>query len=132
MTGKPSVASLSAGSIVEFQASIGSKKYPESSISSIAEYWFKLQEGIGSHTSTLHTNAISLADYTGDSFVIGISLEKVLSDHPDGNFSGISTKQGDLMSFRCKNISTSIDTAVLTIQFDSILQISEEGCTLFD
>ena len=126
-------SSISDAQITEWQAQIGSKKYPESNaLQTIPEYWFRLLEAIGIHSSVFTNSAITLADYKGDSWIIGVNLQKVLSEDPNGNYSGTSTKMGDLLTFRTKNIATSIDTAYVTLAYDGILNVSEEGCAVFD
>ena len=126
-------SSISDAQITEWQAQIGSKKYPESNaLQTIPEYWFRLLEAIGIHSSVFTNSAITLADYKGDSWIIGVNLQKVLSEDPNGNYSGTSTKMGDLLTFRTKNIATSLDTAYVTLAYDGILQVSEEGCAVFD
>ena len=125
-------SSISASQITEWQAQIGSKKYPEAALQTIPEYWFKLLEAIGIHSSVFTSSAISLSDYKDDSWIIGINLQKVLSDDPSGNYSGTSTKMGDLLTFRTKNIATSLDTAYVTLAYDGILSISEESVSVYD
>ena len=121
-----------AGSVMEWQATIGSKKVPETPITSIAEYYHQMIMAAGNHVSVLATHAISLAGYTTDSFIVGVNLERVLSDDPGGNTSGISTRQGDLLSFRTKNTAATIDTCWTVLAFDMITQIGESGVEVFD
>ena len=125
--------SISASAITEFVAQIGSEKYPShGELKTLPEYWHRLLEAIGIHASVFTSSAISLTDFTADSFVIGINLQKVLSDDGKSNYSGKSTKMGDLVSLRCKNIATSIDTCWVTLVYDGILTLSEEAAAVFD
>ena len=77
-------------------------------------------------------SAIELSDYTGDSFIAAVNLQKVLyPEEAAGNFSGETTRNGDLLSFLAKNVSSSVDTAWTMLIYDSIITISEEGVQEF-
>ena len=124
---------LSATANMEWQGQIGATRFPQwGALKTIPEYWWNLQQAIGTHQSAFHTNAIELTDYLTDSFVVGLNLEKVSSDNADDVFSGLSTKMGDLATFRTKNVSTSVDTCWTTMQYSMIVQISEAGVEVFD
>ena len=103
-------------------------------MSSVPEFFMRLKTATGTHVSPFHNTAMTLTNYTSDSFIVGIDLEKVLSDDPSpvGNFSGYSTKAGDLLTVRTSNSAAAIDTTYLMLQYSAILQISEEGCVTFD
>ena len=121
-----------AGQVPELQMTLGSKKFPETALSSIPEYWYKLMEATGNHSSILSSSAISLTGYTSDSFVAALTLEKILSDDPQGSFAGISTKMGDLITVRCSNIAATVNECWTVIAYDGILQLSEDGVAVFD
>ena len=126
-------SSISVAQVTEFVAQIGSHKYPShGELKTLPEYWFKLLEAIGIHSSVFTSSAITIDKYTDDSWVIGINLQKVLSESGETAYAGTSTKMGDLLTFRTKNIATALDTAYVTLAYDGILQISEEGCQVFD
>ena len=126
--------SVYASQVFEFQLQLGASQWPNQKISSVPEFWTKLEQCVGTHTSVYATNAISLAGYTSDSFVVGLNLQRVMSDDPSGagNYSGTSSKSGSLLSARSANSTTAIDTAYLTLSFDVILSISESGCEVYD
>ena len=126
--------SISADQVFTWQLQVASKKFPETAISSVAEYFMRLKTATGTHVSPFHNTALTLASYTQDSFILGIDLERVLSDDPSpvGNFSGLSTKAGDLLYIRSSNSHANIDTAFFVLQHSCILQLSEEGALLFD
>jgi hypothetical protein len=123
---------LSSTAMMEWQGQIGATRYPSwGALQTIPEYWWNLQQAIGTHQSAFHTNAIELTDYLTDSFVVGLNLDKVTSDSENSVFSGVSTKMGDLLTFQTKNVSTSVDTVWTTLQYEMIVQISESGVELF-
>jgi hypothetical protein len=124
---------LTANSMLEWQAQIGPTKFPAwGALQTIPEYYWNLQQAIGTHQSVFHSNAIDLEDYTDDSFVIGMNLSKVQSDDGSDNMSSLSTRQGDLLSFRTRNLNTGITEAWIFLQYSMLLTVSEEGCAVFD
>ena len=99
---------------------------------SVAEFYSKLREAVGSHTSVFNTSAISLTNYKTDSFIVGMTTQRILSETPDTNMSGTSTKAGDLLRFVVNNVNANVDTAHVVMNYDLIIQISEEGVSVFD
>ena len=127
---------LSDTAFSETQVQLGSKRYPESSVSSCAESWYRLMETTGGRHSTLATSAIELADYKGTnalSYIFGLNFEKLIMDSPDTtNWSGESLKQGDTVVVRTKNINTNVTTAFFHYQFDGVLSITDQGCEVYE
>ena len=124
---------LDANNMLEWQAQIGPTKFPSwGALKEQPEYYWNLQQAIGTHQSVFHSNSIDLTDYLTDSFVIGMNLTKVQSEDGSDNFSAISTKQGDLLSFRTRNLNANIDQAWCILEYSMLLQVSEEGCSVFD
>ena len=86
----------------------------------------------GIHSSVLSTSAISQAGYTSDSFIVGINMQKLLAEVEMTNYSGTSSKAGQLLSIRTDKSATAIDRAFVTLVFDGIASISESGVEVFD
>ena len=73
----------------------------------------------------------------GDHFIAGIDTEKVI----EAGFTGLNTKQGDLMTVRAK-AANSPDTSInpffratkiyIVLHTDNILEIRETGSQIFD
>ena len=124
---------LSANAQLMWQSQIGPTKYPSwGSLSTDVEKYWNLQQAVGTHQSVFHTNAIDLADWNSDYYIIGMNLCKVKSENNEDNMSSISTKMGDLLNFQVKNLSTDVTTAWTTLQYSMLMTISEEGCAVFD
>ena len=124
---------LNANTPLETQISIGPVRYPAwGALKEIPEYYWSLQQAIGSHDSVIHSNSIDLADWTGNAHVIGFNLDKVQSDDGSQNYAGISTKIGDLVNVRCANLNTSIDTCWVHMQYDSLMTVGENGVEIFE
>jgi hypothetical protein len=119
----------------ETQIQLGSKKYPESAVSSCAESWYRLMETTGGRHSTLATSAIELADYKGAnalSYIFGLNFEKCISETGDTSWSGESLKQGDTITVRTRNINTNVTTAFFHMQHDAVLSITDQGCEVYE
>jgi hypothetical protein len=124
---------LDADHPMEWQAQIGPMRYPSfGALKEQPEKYWTLQQAIGTHQSVFHTNAINLSHWLGDSHVIGIGLDKIVSDTDQDNFNSISTKMGDLLTFSAKNVNTSCDTVWTTIKYSSLLIIKKRGCSLLE
>ena len=124
--------SISDAQMFELQVQLGSKLFPEQKITTLPEYWDKLLSAVGSHTSILSHSAIDLDSYKTDQFIAAIGMQRVLADMEASNYSGLCTKTGSLLSVRSANSASNIDTVYLTLHADLILQISDQGCEVFD
>jgi len=120
------------------QVQIGAKNFPDSKITSTAEFWPRLMAACGNHTSVLATSAIDVSNgaYTGAEFIAGFSCEKVLSESGETNMSGLNTKSGDLITVRTFGVTAGttgnqVAEGFVCIVHDSILAISDEGCRIF-
>ena len=124
---------LDANNPMEWQAQIGPTRYPAwGALKELPERYWNLQQTIGTHQSVFHTNAINLEHYVGDSHVVAIGLDKIQSDTGEDNMSSTSTKMGDLLSFRVKNIKTTVTQAWVTLRHSAVLILSEEGAQYLD
>ena len=86
---------------MEWDAQIGSLKYPESPATSIPETFSLLRQAVAIHDESIRTLNITPQSYLGTNFVIGVPLQTV----PGGAFTGLNTRSGDLLTFRAKNVS---------------------------
>ena len=124
--------SIDAANVFEFQLQLGAKLYPEQKITTVPEYYWKWAESVGIHSSVLSTSAISQAGFTSDSFIVGINMQKLMAEEGMTNYSGTSSKAGQLLSIRTDKSHSSIDRAYVTMVFDAIVSISEGGVEVFD
>ena len=91
---------------LQYQVQIGSKMYPEYPCSSVAQAFYELKKALGIASSSYHSISPTRLQYQHDHFIVGVDTEKVI----EAGFTGLNTKQGDLMTIRCKN-ANSYDTA---------------------
>lgn len=123
--------SISDDQFFELQMQLGSKLYPEQRCDTLPQFWALLQQAVGSHTSILSHSAIDLTGYKNDRFIAAFGTQKVLADTDVSNFSGVSTKTGQLLSLRSANSASNIDTVFVTVHHDLVVQISDSGVECF-
>jgi hypothetical protein len=116
----------------EFQLQLGSKLFSEYPIRSHAEAFYQLRKTLGVQSSTLHNFDIDSHEYRNWKFVLGIDMERVL----EAGFTGINTRQGDILSVRfdhrssvAKDYATSMH---IVLHADVILEIRDSGTIIFD
>ena len=121
------------GRELSFEMQIGSKKYPEYSIRSLAEAFYQLRKPLGLHSVNAHMT-ITPGEYRVTKFVIGIDIAKVLG----ASFSGYS-RAGDLTALRIKpvdGVSPPLPIGNLklhhVLHYDSIMQIMDSGVSVLE
>ena len=110
--------------LLSWDVQLGSLKYPESPCSSIPETFSLLRQATAIYDQSVATLNISAQSYASNSFVIGVPLQTV----PGAAFSGISTRAGDLISVRCKNMA--VDNTVNAAGRVYVTLISEQICEI--
>ena len=113
-----------------FQLQLGSKLWPEQPMSSLAEMYETLRKAVGTHNQDIKSISLDRDDYTSDSFLLGIDLEKNLGDP----FSAVNTRAGDVLRLVFNNIDvdTGLTSCYVHLISSSILEIRETGAFLFD
>ena len=59
-------------------------------------------------------------------------MQKLMAEEGMTNYSGTSSKAGQLLSIRTDKSATAIDRCFVTLTFDGIVSISEAGVEVFD
>ena len=113
-----------------FQLQLGSKLWPEQPMSSLAEMYETLRKAVGTHNQDIKNISLDRHDYTGNSFLLGVDLEKNLGDP----FSAQNTRAGDVLRlvFNGINPDTGLVSCYVHLISSSILEIRETGAFLFD
>lgn len=117
---------------LELQVAIGSKLYPEVPISSTAEFYEHLRKIIAHHDDKGSID-IDVAEYESDSFIVGVSTQKVI----EGLFSGLNTRSGDLVTIRMSNFRDGADVDLVqkgfvTMVAEVIVEIRDSGVSCYD
>ena len=120
---------------LEYQIQIGSKLFPEYPVRSISEAFAQLKKSVGILGSNFHAISISPLQYRNDHFIIGCDTEKALQ----AGFTGVNTRQGDLLTVKVKAIDKSTLTAekmpntlYVVLHSDQIMEVSDSGVQVFD
>ena len=121
---------------LQYQVQIGSKMFPEYPCSSVAQAFYELKKALGIASSSYHSISPTRLQYQSTHYIVGVDTEKVI----EAGFSGLNTKQGDLMTIRCKNANSyntsspffAANKIYIVLQTDNILEIRETGSQVFD
>jgi hypothetical protein len=120
---------------IQYQIQIGSKLFPEYPVQSVSEAFAQLKKCLGILGSNFHSVSISPQQYRNNHFIIGCDTEKALQ----AGFTGINTRQGDLLSIKVKSINKDVndkdkmpDTLYVVLHSDQIMEISDSGVQVFD
>ena len=115
---------------------IGSNMFPEYPCSSVAQAFYELKKALGIASSSYHSISPTRLQYQNDHFIVGVDTEKVI----EAGFTGLNTKQGDLMTIRCKPANSpppnqvffNANKTYIMLHTDNILEIREAGTQVFD
>ena len=81
------------------------------------------------HNQDLKSLSISGAEYTSKSFVLGQSFARV----PGVAFSGISTRNGDLLRLELRGVDLArVNTCMMFLISETIVEIQEKGVVVYD
>jgi hypothetical protein len=124
---------------LEVQCQIGSRKYPETAINSLAEFYYRLRLSIGSHFGDCGISILPPA-FRSHQFILGIDFEKAATGPAGGvAFSGISTRGGELLTLDYKGFgvtngaqSTTPIQSFLTCNYDAIMELSQDNVSVSD
>ena len=120
---------------LQYQIQIGSKLFPEYPVQSLSESFAQLKKCLGILGSNFHSVSISPLQYRNNKFIIGCDTEKALQ----AGFTGLNTRQGDLLSVKIKAMDRSVltkekmpDTMYVVLHSDQIMEISDAGVQASD
>ena len=120
---------------LEYQIQIGSKLFPEYPVRSLSESYAQLKKCLGILGSNFHSVSVTPLQYRNDHFIIGCDTEKALQ----AGFTGLNTRQGDLLSIKVKAMDKSTlgadlmpNTMFIVLHSDQIMEISDTGVQVFD
>ena len=117
---------------VEIDLSIGSKRFPEYRITSVAEAYTQLEKTIKDvYLDDYKSMSIRPNEWITNKFIIGINTSKYWYSFG----SGYSTRNGDLIRFSCKPVSgepTVPNELHMVLVSDNVLEISSTGVSVFE
>ena len=110
---------------------VGSKKYPEQEVTSIAESFSLLRQATGVYDSDIRTLNLTRQSYSDTNYVIGVPMQ-----NQAGVFgSGLNTRSGDLLTVTCKNLyetGRGVGKIYLHILKEQVVELRESGVSVLD
>ena len=117
--------------VATYQLTIGSRRWPERPSDSVGEQWLRLREAAGVMYGESEIS-ITPTDFLNRKSVIAWDLEKV--GHQGASHSGISTKNGDLMTIDIKNcgLGSAGDYCLVYIVYELLFSLRDGSVDVFD
>ncbi len=112
-----------AGDSVRLSVQVGSQKFPIYEISSLAEFYMRLQAAVGAHIGDNAMN-ISTRQYSSSSFIAALDLQKLSGTGAE--YSGLNTKNGELLTASWKGVGNA-NQCYITLVYSAILNIRDGG-----
>ena len=116
---------------MSWMVQVGSKKYPEQEVTSIAESFSLLRQATGVYDSDIRTLNLTRQSYSNLNFVIGVPMQTQA-----GVFgSGLNTRSGDLLTVTLKNLNENgrgVGKIYLHILNEVVLEMRESGVSVLD
>jgi hypothetical protein len=130
---------LHARDNLQCQMQLGSRRFPEFPIDSLAEYYHRLRLSIGAHFGDVPISILPRS-FRDNAFMVGFDLEKAATGPAGGvSFTGISSRNGELLTITYKNFGeVNADPALATVptqsfvflNFDSIISLTQDGISV--
>ena len=134
----------SANDRVSLSLQIGAKQIPEQEIIGCSQTYYHLRKALSSHTpDSPYSINITDRQYRSHKFIACFDCEKVSGTA----YSGINCKNSDLITIKCKNLEHIVVVGANTgqplantipqfmhvsLHYDSLLVLSESGCTVLE
>ena len=114
-----------------YQLTIGSRRFPERAIDSTGELYYRLREASGVLYGESEIS-ITPTDFVNRKSVVAWDLEKV--GHQGASHSGLSTKNGDLLTIDVKNcgLGASGDFALVYLIFENLFSLRDGSVDVYD
>jgi len=124
------LAFLNEPTTLQAQVQIGTLLYPERNIESLAQFYYMLTEACDTYTLGLKTLNISSKRFETNNFVIAMNTSKV----PLITSTGCSTRSGDSVTVRVKNLSPALTNlkAYVHFFFAQYVSLSERSVQVMD
>ena len=111
---------------------MGTRRLPDNDSVGLSESWWRTMECVGIAGSLAHSNGITRADYESNSFVVGISTEKI----PHLSASGENLSNTSTLFVKFKDVGSTASDLPSQVQlcavYSAILEIRDTTCELFE
>jgi hypothetical protein len=117
--------------VATYQLSIGSRRWPERPSDSVGEQWLRLREAAGVLYGESEIS-IKPTDFCNRKSLVAWDVERV--GHHGASHSGLSTKNGDIMTIDVKNsgLGTSGDYAIVYMVFENLFALRDGSVDVYD
>ena len=118
---------------ISWQVQIANRKYPEFESQSLAEHMYFLRRMLNYINPDQDACSITYEQYATNKFIIGITFEKMNSEH----LTGVNTKMGSLMTAKIKPYKPLSENEVIQEIFvhlisENIAEIRSDGTVVYD
>jgi len=129
---------------VSYQIQLGSRVFPIMEVKTSQEAYYELLKTIGAHElSSTYALDILPREYRSWKYIIGVSFENA----PGSSFSGVSTRNGDLLTIKlkgCHHVNDGIfdgreilpysypEYIYVVLEADMVMSVSDVGIQVFD
>ena len=116
---------------LECHLTLGPVRMPHFSPQRVCEHFFRYLQALGKHNSDVHAPGITMQQWRYNSMVISFDCEKAHAGS-GAEWSGLSTRGGDILSFFCKHAPASAQRCYVTCHHTVIARVSKAGCDFQD
>ena len=120
-----------ATDVATYQLTLGSRRFPERPIDSAGEQYLRLREAAGVMYGESEVS-ITPTDFLNRKSIVAWDLERC--GHQGASHSGLSTKNGDLMTIDVKNcgLGSAGDSCKIFIIYELLLSLRDGSVDVFD
>ncbi|MEC7273619.1 MAG: hypothetical protein VXU48_00055, partial [Verrucomicrobiota bacterium] len=110
---------------------LGPNRYPVYPTQKLCAHYMFYLDALGKLNSDAHAPGVTLKKYRKDAMILGFNMEKAHSGS-GASWSGVSTRNGDLLTVFIKNAPGASNKMMVTAHFEVVCRISAQGCDLLD
>ena len=111
-----------------WEITVGAQRYPEFSVSSVQESWYRL-----SLPQLMHTGkgsfSISPQQYKGTKFIGACNFEKALGQ---AGHTGVNTRRGSQLTLNFRGLPAAINTIHVVLHYEVAVNVSAAGIEVLD
>jgi hypothetical protein len=111
-----------------WEITVGAQRYPEFSVSSVQESWYRLSLAQLMHTGK-DSFSISPYQYRTNKFIGAMNFEKALGQ---AGHSGVNTRSGSQLTLNFRGLPTYINTIHVVLHYEVAVNVSAAGIEVLD
>jgi hypothetical protein len=111
-----------------WEITVGAQRYPEFSVSSVQESWYRLSLARLMHVGT-DSISISPYQYRTNKFIGAMNFEKALGQ---AGHTGVNTRSGSQLTLNFRGLPAYINTIHVVLHYESAVNVSAAGIEVLD